>query len=203
MTITATTTAPDRHLISFGFGVGLPNLYTLMSDDDHLCEEDFFLDGLRGYVSAAARQCHRDTPIEYEDFIADLTEVSDDESPTRRSARFTHLLHTYADYIPAPDCDYVDLPDPDRHGWMDPDGHVIFDIVTTLTMIELSPNTSACMVIRATSEGRANYGPMFAGVRNIVLDAPYESTWHPSVGEPQPLIGSDLTFRSADGGEML
>jgi hypothetical protein len=173
-------------LTDFGFGAGLPSINVYWSPDDRLCEEDFLVDGLRGYLSAIASQCHRATPVEYEDFIADLTEVDSGDAPTRRSVRFTHLLHTYADYIPAPDCDYLDLSAPGYHGWVSSIGRVVFDIVTTLTWTELAAADDESLVRTALRAG-ADFGYHFAGVRLIVLDAPFESSFYYPNDAGQPL----------------
>ena len=189
---TAHTGSTDPYdLTDFGFGFGLPNIDTHWSSADRLCEEDFLIEGLRGYLSAIASQCHRATPVEYEDFIADLTDIGLDDAPTRRSARFTHLLHTYADYIPAPDCDYLDLPDTGYHGWVSPTGRVVFDIVTTLTWTELASDDDQCLVRSALHHG-TDFADHFAGVRLIVLDAPHESSFYRATVAGGPLSALPL-----------
>lgn len=173
-------------LTDFGFGAGRPSIDAHWSPDDRLCEEDFLVDGLRGYISAIASQCHRATPVEYEDFIADLTEVSADDAPTRRSARFTYLLHAYADAIPTPDCDYLPLSATGYQGWVSPTGRVVFDIVTTLAWTELAPADDQVLVAAALRAG-ADFGHHFAGVRLVVLDAPFESSFYYPNNAREPL----------------
>ena len=175
----------DTDLTDFAFGTGSPSIDAHWSHDDRLCEEDFFIDGLRGYISALASRCHRATPSEYTAIVADLTGGDNEEPLARRSARLTHLLHGYATYIPAPGCGFLDLGPVGYHGWVSPDRRVVFDIVTTLTWTELTPADDQGLVRSALRDG-TEFGHHFAGVRLVVLDAQFESSfYYPTVtGEP-------------------
>lgn len=191
MSITTFQTAPPSD--AFAVGAGRPSRIRTMTLAEHLDRETLLVETLRAYAVETARHCQHDTSAEYTDFVNDLTEVEHGDAPTSWNARLACLLFVYADYIPSPDCGFIDLSSSDYHGWRAADGRVVIDVVTTLTMTELALGQDACIVVEASMTGRVRFGSLFAGVRLIVLDAPYESTWHPAEGHPQPLLTSEIT----------
>lgn len=197
-----TTFQPSPPADTFAVGAGRPSRIRTMTLAEHLDSETLLVETLRAYTVETARHCQHDTPPEYADFVDDLTEVEHGDALTSGLARMACLLFIYADYIPSPDCDFIDLADGEYHGWQAPDGRVVIDLVTTLTMTELALDQDTCSVAEATMTGRVRFGNLFAGVRLIVLDAPYESTWHPAVGHPQPLLTSDITPVVTEAGDF-
>ena len=174
--MTITTTPPSTRPNHFSMGAGLPSSRLWLASAEQYLHEDLFVNALRQYVDAIARQCLHDSPSEYEDFINDLTEVSAADAPTRNDARFAHLLHCFADYLPSPDCELLDSDIEGCQVWLSPTGAVVIDLVTTLALTELSPFDDQEVVMRALREGQHAFGSTLVGVRHIVLDAPHESS---------------------------
>lgn len=198
MTITTPFTTPE--FADFALGAGVPSRHQWTPQHVRTTDEDLLVTALREYAQAIARRCLHDQPAEYEDYIADLTEVDPGDAPTARNARFTYLLHSYADYMPSPDCEFKWLGE-EYHAWQSPDCTVIVDVVTTLAWKELAGGEDEYKVFEASQAARLSFGnDLFAGVRYIVLDAPFESTWYPAQGEPQQYLTSDLNGLSASTG---
>lgn len=191
MSITTFQTSPPSD--TFAVGAGRPSHIRAMTLEEHLDREALLVETLRAYAAETARHCQHDTPAEYADFVNDLTEVDHGDAPTTWNARLACLLFVYADYIPSPDCDFIDLNSSDYHGWRAADGRVVIDVVTTLTMTELALDHDTCTVAEASVTGHVHFDSLFAGVRLVVLDAPYESTWHPADGQPQPLLTAEIS----------
>jgi len=183
--------AAEPGYLPFRIAAGRPSMTRLLSREERLGFEEALIATLRGFTSAVASHCNNDDPFEYADVVADLTEVDPGDSPTVWSTRLASLLHMYADYMPAGDCTFVDMG-PACNGWIDADGRVVVDVVTTVNMCDLGLGMDEAVMFEAALNGRHEFGPRFAGVRYIVLDSPFESTWNPVEGEPQPLLDSDL-----------
>jgi hypothetical protein len=177
---------------NFRIGAGRPSTARTLSRTEHLDFETALVETLRAYTNGLARDCQSDTPPEYAAFVNDLIEVDPDEAPTAWSARLACLLHIYADYMPSTECQYLDFSPSEYHGWQSPDGLVVIDVVTTLMLTELNPDGDLARVEMNARNAMALWGSLFAGVRYIVLDAPYESTWYPATGLPVPLHMSDI-----------
>ncbi|MDP3950818.1 hypothetical protein [Microbacterium sp.] len=203
MTIT-TLSAPS--FADFQMGAGRPSRARILSQAEHLDNETSLVETLRFYTNGLARHCQNDTPSEYAAFVNDLIEVDPDDAPSAATARLVSLLHIYADYMPSVECDYIDYSPWQYHGWQSPAGFVVVDVVTTLTMSELNPGGDLHRVESDALAATSFWGDRFAGVRYIVLDAPYESTWYPSSGLPMPLQFADINPRlenaHLDGGDV-
>ena len=87
----------------------------------------------------------------------------------------------------------------DHPCWEDAQGRVVVDVLTTLTMTELAPGESEHQVHAVSRATRHLFGDRFFGVRHIVLDAPYEGSWCPADGDPQPLFLCDLNDAAVRG----
>ena len=198
MTITAPL--PSTRFTEFAVGAGLPSHRLWHPHAEQYLHEDHFVDALRKYVDAIALQCLQDSPGEYEDFINDLTEVSADDAPTRNDVRFAHLLHSYADYLPSPNCELLDVDIEGCQVWLSPLGAIVIDLVTTLALTELSPFDDQNVVMRALREGTNAFGSALVGVRHIVLDAPHESSLYRPNGGGEPFLTSSLNSVT-NGGE--
>lgn len=194
MTVTnradARPTAAD--LSPFRFAAGAPSLNRVYSRSELLGFEEMLVAALRGYTTAVARRCHRASPFAYADWVAAVTRPEPNDSPTSWACRLATLLHLYADYVPSAECEFVDSFSEEYQCWRNADGEVVIDVVTTLTMTELAPGESEHKVHDASRKGNLCFGDQFLGVRHIVLDAPYEGTWCPAGGDPQPLLACDL-----------
>ncbi len=193
MTITNRAEARTARLSPFRFGAGLPSLNRLYSRDEVLGFEELLITALRGYTTAAARRCHRVDPFAYANWVQAVTRPEADDSPTSWACRLPTLLHLYADYVPSPECDFVEFGTGDTPCWIDAHGQMVLDVVTTLTMTELDPGESEHQAYMAARDAQQHLGHRFLGVRILVLDAPYESTWCPVEGDKQPLQTCDLS----------
>ncbi len=189
MTITNLVNArpATTDLSPFRFAAGAPSLSRVYSRSELLGFEEMLVAALRGYTTAVARRCHRTSPFVYADRVAQLTKPDGSDSPNVWSSRLQTLLHVYADYVPSNECEFVDSFSEEYQCWENADGDVVIDVVTTLTMTELAPGESEHKVHDATRKGSLCFGDQFLGVRHIVLDAPYEGSWCPASGDPQPL----------------
>lgn len=200
--MSVSTSVSRPRFTEFAASAGRPSHYRFMSHADRYVEEDFFVVALRGYARALAQQCHADDPGEYGDFVADLTEVQPGDAPTLRDVRLAYLLHSYAEYIPSPDCEFMWLGE-EYHAWQSPDSTVVVDVVTTLEWKELAHGEDEYKVFEASQQARLSFGnDLFVGVRHIVLDSPHESTWYPADGEPQPLLTSDICPAVTEAGDF-
>lgn len=197
MTVTAT---PPSSLDAFSFGSGLPSTERLMTFDQRLEQEVDLVHTLRVYAADTAGHCHRATSDAYNAHVNDLASTHAEDSPSPRYARLASMLFVYADYIPAAECRFDAYADGEFHGWLAQDGRVVLDVLTTLGMTELAPLQDAATVEIASVAGRLRHGSAFAGVRHIVLDAPYESTWYPADGQPQPLLTSEVNPALTESG---
>lgn len=191
MTIHAAPTSPPT-VLDFAVGIGRASHLQSTTRTAQYLDEHALVEGLRDYIALIAEQCLHDSPTEYEDFVADLTEADSLDAPSSRNARFTYLLHAYADYMPSPDCEYLDSGIAGCHTWISPDGGVLIDIVTTLALGELSPDDDQALVMRALHTAHRAFGNSIIGARMIVLDAPYESSFFNPRGGGMPLLASDL-----------
>ena len=193
MTTTPAFPALPAHCrADFAVGAGFPSPRLWLSDTEQYLHEDFFVEALRQYVSAIAQRCQHDSPAEYEDFINDLTEVDGGDAPTFNDVRFAYLLHSYADYMPSPECEYLDADLDGCQVWLSPTGAVVIDLVTTLALTELAPDADQCTVMRALRVGEHAFGSNLIGVRHIVLDAAHESSLYRPNGGGEPLLTSAL-----------
>jgi hypothetical protein len=176
---------------------GMPSRRRHTSADDAVLAELTLVDAVRDTLVAVATRCHQDSPIGYEDFIAEIREAHPGDAPSRADARLTWLLHTYADYLPAPACIFIGghhdgVDDGPLLAWSAPTLGVVIDVVTTQALLEATPVEESALVSQASLFGAAIYGDDLVGVRHLVLDAPYESSWHPYLLDPEPLLASAL-----------
>lgn len=194
MTIHVTRQAPTT--LDFAPGSGRPSHLQFMTHDEQYRAETRLVTALRQHTRTLAQECLHHTASEYADCVIDLTDEDDltnrTDAPTFHAPRFVYLLHAYANYMPSPDCYYLDVRLPNAHAWLAPDGNVVIDIITTLAMTELSPDEDQILVIDTVLAAHELFGHALTGIRLIVLDAPYESSFYNDQGVGEPLLTCPL-----------
>jgi hypothetical protein len=192
---TTNLTQSITHAGSFRRGNGRASVLTAQDRNERYANEGELVTELRADVICLARHCQNQVSYRYAQSVQHLTLQDTSAAPSAWDVRLAALLHTYADFMPAPSVEFVYLGNSGFHGWWSPDGDVVVDVVTTHRMESLDPGEMTSIVARAigvASEVTALTTGCVIGVRHLVLDAVEESTWFPVNGAPVPLHGSDI-----------